>query len=240
MADSSALTTIRQVVNQARQQAGIPEKDDYKIFTHVLNGMKKLSLFNLRYKNTVKLTPDSLGRVYYPDDCLRFLSVGVPRRGKLWTFTQDKTIIQSTDKTYSYEVDDTDFGEGGEKPFLEYSTYTAAGGTGLVKYYTNERLRYVDLVGHDGTQVVFTYISSGITDNIDGVEIPVIAQEALVACAVWEYSRYNKEYSLGERQYFEQQYINEVEDLDWINLCPTADEMADQYFSTLYQGIKRP
>ena len=84
------------------------DKDDYKIFGHVLNGLRDLSLHNFRYKNSIKVTPDNLGRIYFPDDCLRFLSVGVALRGKYWTFSRDKAIVKTSDKTYFQETYDTD------------------------------------------------------------------------------------------------------------------------------------
>jgi len=239
MSDQSALTTIRSVVNKARSMGDIPEREDYKIFQYVIDGMKDLSMFNMTYVNAVKVTPDSLGRISLPTDCLKFISCGVPRNGVLWTFTRDKAIVTTSDKTYATETFDTDYGDGGEDPSLSYNMYTSGGGTGTVAFYVNDRDRYVQLVGFKADECTLHYISTGITENIDGVQIPLIAEKALIAYAMWQYVVYKPDVPEGVKINRQRRYGEELDDLDRINYTPTKDEIMDEYYKHLYQGIKR-
>lgn len=238
MADTKATTDIRAIVNKARSRGRIQEDRDPFIYGLVVEGMGHLSLFNLPQKNSVKLEPDSLGRIKFPSDCLKFLSLSVPNGAKNYTFTRDKTLVSTSTKTYSYEIFDTDYGEGQQQQDVFSYSYGKGGASEFV-FTVNERLRYVQISGFMGTQCTFNYISSGITENPAGVEIPKIAEKALIAYVLWKDSEYDTSLSLSERQIREQKFFNEAEDLDLINYMPTKDEIMDAYYSNLYQSIKR-
>lgn len=238
MADTKAYTSIRTIVNKARSRARIPEDRDMMLYQNVIDGMKRLSLFNLPQKNIAKVTPDSLGRVKFPSDCLKFLSLSVPAGGKNYTFTRERALVMSSTKTYAYEAFDTTYGEN-EKMSDVFSYGYGKGGASELVFNINERLGYAQIVGFLGTECTLNYISSGITENPDGVEIPKIAEEALIAFVLWRESEYDTTLSIGERQFREQKFWAEAEDLDMINYAPTKDEIMDSYYSNLYQTIKR-
>jgi hypothetical protein len=238
MSDTKSSTSIRVIVSKARARARIPEDRDPMCFQAVIDGMKRLSLFNLPQCNVLKVIPDSLGRVKFPSDCLKFLSLSVPNGGKDYTFTRDRAIVSSSDKTYVYEAFDTKYGEN-QKMSDVFSYGMGKGGSSEVVFNVNERLGYAQVVGFLGTQCTLNYISSGITENPEGVEIPKIAEEALIAFVLWRESEYDLTMSIGERQFREQKFFNEADDLDMINYTPTKDEIMDSYYSNLYQTIKR-
>ena len=236
--DNSAVTTIRTVVNKARAAGRIPEERDLFCVQHALDGMRRLSLFNLPHKNTTKVSLDSLGRVYFPQDCLRFLSLSVPQYGRNYTFTQDKTLVQSTDKTYAYESFDTAYGEGQGVNDAFVVSY-GKGGQNEIVFSVNERLRYAQIVGFAGTECTMTYVSSGITESPDGVELPKTVEPALIAYILWRDSEYDLSLPISERQFREQKYWAEADDLDMVNYAPTKEQIMDEYYKHLYQTVKR-
>lgn len=238
MSDTKAYTSIRSIVNKARARGRISEDRDPFLFQNVIDGMKRLSLFNLPQKNVTKVTPDSLGRVKFPSDCLKFLSLSIPRGGKNYTFTRERALVSSSTKTYAYEVLDTEYGEG-EKMSGVFSYGMGKGGASELVFNVNERAGYAQVVGFTGNECTLNYISSGITENPAGVEIPKIAEEALIAFVLWRESEYDASLSIGERQFREDKFWDEAVDLDMINYSRTKDEILDYYYSNLYQTIKR-
>jgi hypothetical protein len=236
--DTSALMNIRTIVNKARQRGNIPENKDAIAYGLVIEGMKYLSLFNLPQKNSVKVSFDDLGRVKLPSDCLRFLSLSVPVKGRDYCFTRDKALVTTSTKTYSYEAYDTEYGEG-EDPKDNFSITYVKGAGSEVRFTVNERLRYLQIVGFKGNQATLHYVSSGVSESAEGVEIPKVAENALIAYVLWRISEYDTTLSVGERQFREQKFYNESEDLDAIHYMPTRDQIMDEYYSHLYQTVKR-
>lgn len=236
--DISGTTTIRKVVNKARMRGRISEDRDPMLYQLTIDGMKDLSLFTLPFKNTVKITVDSLGRLQLPSDYLMFLAVGVPRDGRLWTFTRDNLLVQTSDKTYSYEAFDTEYGEGQELPIRSCYSYGSTGGVNDVYFVINERLRYIQLTEFTGTEATLHYVSSGITSNADGVEIPLVAEEALIAYVLWMDAQYDPQVPIQVARERERLYGDACMDIDRI-YSPTVDEIMDTFYSTLSQTIKR-
>lgn len=236
--DTNRTTTIRKVVNKARMIGNIPESKDGTCFQLCIDGMKDLSLFSLTHKQTVKLPVDSLGRIWLPQDYLMFLAVGVPLNGRLYTFTRDKSIIQTSTETYSYESFDTEYGEGQEMPLSVCYAYGQGGGLNETYFVINERRGFIQLTDFAGTEATLHYVSSGISDKPEAVEIPVIAEPALVAYILWMIIQYDLNVNISEKRERERQYGEALADLKLIH-APTKDEIMDVFYSTMYQTIKR-
>ena len=238
MADTTALTSLRNIVNRARRLGRISEDRDPSLFLLAMDAMRDLSLFHLPQKNSIKVTADSLGRIQFPTDLLRFLSLSVPFRGRDLLFTKDKALVSTSTKTTTYELLDAEYGEG-INPNDNYNvTYTKGGGSS-VYFSLNERLRYAQVIGYQGTELTLTYVSSGISGSPEGVEIPKIYEPAIVAFILWRESEYDTTLSLGERKFREDKYFMEVEDLDRVHYNPSKDDILDQYYQHLYQSVKR-
>jgi hypothetical protein len=236
--DQNRFTTIREVVNKARMIGNIPEIKDPACVQLCINGMKDLSLFALPHKQVVKLDVDSMGRIYLPKDYLMFLAVGVPLNGYLYTFTRNNSIVQTTTETYSYEAFDTAYGEGQEIPFSMFYQYGQPGGINETYFVINERRGFIQLTSFTGSQATLHYVSSGISDNPEGVEIPKTAEEALIAYILWMVVAYDVTIPLAERRERERLYGEALKDIALI-YAPTAQEIMDHFYSTTYQTIKR-
>lgn len=236
--DQKRFTTIREVVNKARMIGNIPESKDPTCVQLCIQGMKDLSLFALPHKNTVKLTVDSLGRIYLPDDYLMFLAVGVPRNGILYTFTRNNSIVQTSTETYSYEAINTEYGEGQEIPMNFCYSYGQGGAINETYFVINERRGFIQLLSFAGSQATLHYVSSGISENAESVEIPKTAEDALIAYILWMVVAYDLSVPLGERRERERLYGEALKDISLI-YAPTYQEIMDNFYATFYQTIKR-
>lgn len=237
-ADQTATTTIRKTVNKIRSRGRIPETDDAEIYQLVIDTMRDLSLFSLPQKQIVKITVDSLGRIPFPDDYLMFLAVGVPRSGRLFTFTKDRSVVQSTDQTYSYEAVDTEYGEGQTLPLVTSYSYGSGGGLSNTNFVLNERRRFIQLTDFIGTEATLHYVSSGISDSPDGVTIPLIAEEAVIAGVLWKHIVYDPNANINVARERERLYGDAQLDIKRLSF-PTVDEILDAYYKDLYQTVKR-
>lgn len=238
MMDQKGVTTIRRIVNKARARGRISEDRDPQCYQLCIDGMRDLSLFTLPFKNTVKITVDSLGRIALPSDYLMFLAVGLPKDGRLYTFTNDKSIVQTSDKTYSYEAFDTEYGENQSIPVRSAYSYGSTGGINETYFVINERLRYIQLIDFTGTQATLHYVSSGISEHPDAVEIPVIAEEALIAYILWMDAQYDPQVPIQIARERERLYGDRLADINSIHF-PTIDQIYDTFYSTLSQTVKR-
>lgn len=238
MADTSAFTSIRAIVNKARQRGNISEQRDASLYSACIEGMKQLSLFNLPQKKSEPVSFDSLGRVKFPEDLLKFLSLSIPKGGREFVFTKDRAMVTTSTHTYSYDIFDKNYGEGEE--IKDNFSITYVKGSGSEIYFNlNERLRYAQVSGFQGSKATLNYLSTGVSENAEGVVVPKICENALIAYCLWRDSEYDTSLSIGERQFREQKYYNECDDLDSLNYLPTKEEIMDEYYSHLYQSIKR-
>ena len=237
-ADQSSTTTIRKVVNKIRSRGRIQESEDGEIFQLVIDTMRDLSLFSLPQKQIVKITVDGLGRVPLPKDYLMFLAVGVPRNGRIFTFTKDKSIVQTTDQTYAFEAVNTEYGEGQKLPLVTSFNYGSGGGLSNTNFVLNERRGFIQLTDFVGTDATLYYVSSGISDSPDGVTIPLIAEEAVIAGVLWKHIVYDPNANINVARERERLYGDAQMDIKRLSF-PTVDEIMDSYYKDLYQTVKR-
>lgn len=236
--DQPYTTTIRKVVNKIRSRGRINESEDPEIYQLVIDTMRDLSLFALPQKQIVKITVDSLGRVPLPKDYLMFLAVGVPRNGRIFTFTKDRSIVQTTDATYAYEAVNTEYGEGQKLPLVVGFQYGAGGGLSNTNFVLNERRGFIQLTDFVGTEATLYYVSSGISESPDGVTIPLVAEEAVIAGVLWKHVAYDPNVNIGIARERERLYGDAQMDIKRLSF-PTVDEIMDAYFKDLYQTVKR-
>ena len=236
--DQTATTTIRKVVNKCRARGRISEAEDMDLFQLVIDTMKDLSLFTLPYKQITKITVDSLGRVQLPKDYLMFLGIGVPRNGRIFTFTKDKSIVQTTDQTYAVEAVNTEYGEGQKLPLVVSYAYGAGGGLSNTNFVLNERRGFIQLTDFVGTEATLYYVSSGISESPDGVTIPLVAEEAVIAGVLWKHIVYDQNANINEKRERERLFGDAELDIKRLSF-PTVDEIMDNYYKDLYQTVKR-
>lgn len=236
--DQPSTTTIRKIVSKIKSRGRISDADDMDLFQLVIDVMKDLSLFALPHKQITKIVVDSLGRVPLPKDYLMFLAIGVPRDGRMFTFTKDRSIVQTTDQTYSYEAVNTEYGEGQTLPLITGYQYGAGGGLSNTSFVLNERRGFIQLTDFTGTEATLYFISSGISDSQDGVVIPLIAEEAVIAGVLWKHIVYDPNANINVARERERLYGDAQLDIKRLSF-PTVDEILDGYYKDLYQTVKR-
>jgi len=237
-ADQPSTTTIRKVVNKCKARGRISDIDDMDLYQLVIDVMKDLHLFALPDKQIVKITVDSLGRVQLPKDYLMFLGIGVPRNGRVFTFTKDKSVVQSTDETYVYEAVNAEYGEGQTLPVNTSYVYASGGGLSNTNFVLNERRGFIQLTDFVGTEATLYYVSSGISESPDGVTIPLVAEEAVIAGVLWKHIVYDPNANINVARERERLYGDAQLDIKRLSF-PTVDEILDSYYKDLYQTVKR-
>lgn len=236
--DTQGITSVRSIVSKVKMLGNITEDADMKAFQLTLDGIKEMSLFKMTSVNEVKCKIDELGRIDLPIDYIKFVAVGVPVNGYFYTFTNEKGLVRSSDRTYYYESVSEEYGEGRNFEVPIWDRYGKGGGTNKVYFYLNERDRYIQLTDFKGEKCTLKYISSGVSNNRDEVFIPVMYEQAIIAYVLWKLVAYDMEVPLHERRERERLYAEELRSIDLLQ-GPSLDEILDTIYSTQMQTIKR-
>ena len=199
----------------------------------------KLVLFHLPYVKTVELTMNDLNAVTLPDDCSRFISVGVPYRNRYWTFTEDgRMLLTGLGGDCGEQVLDEDDGEGENlEETGDRAGYSIPGGRNDYYYKMDARNNRIILNGFSRTTVRVKYISTGIRVDKETV-VPVIAQEAMIAGVHMLRLRHDPKAARVDKDHAERLFNLEIENLEHA-LMPTVDQLYDTYYKTVYQSAKR-
>jgi hypothetical protein len=187
MARTSNLYQIEQVVTRALHYADVGE-DQYRRFLQLaFDGWRELNRGVVRGRETwVKVTPDAINRIDYPQDMEEFIGIGIPRGGKIWLLTEKDDIIATlTDDGVGNLSLDSDDGEGVDTTTAQYENIKSTGGVNIHGYYTIDHDRQEIIVNSTSRdELILVYTTSGInTDQI--TYIPTKAADALIAYILW-------------------------------------------------------
>jgi hypothetical protein len=237
--DLKGYVTIRQLANSAIGQMGKKgEMSLYFPFVKLLiRGYKQLNQFSLNMPKTERIMMNSIGCIDIPDDYMGFVSLGIPYKGRIWTFTRSDRLI-TPDGMVCGEA--TLSAANGETITIGNSTIAGYGvGGGANDYYYK-----LDLPGHriiingfPRTTVTLNYISSGISMS-ETTWIPRIAEEALIAWVMWQRVVYDDAVPMGIKNQYKQEYIEKENEIKFSEM-PTLDEFYDAIYQTFTQGLKR-
>lgn len=212
--------------------------DDYIIvLQHVIDGIREIYMYHDQVPTYQKFTLDAtLNSLDYPDDYIGFIALGIPYNGRLWTFTEDKTLVVTTTESGETEVFDADFGEGATVSQSFYAHYGQSGGTNAWYYKKDDIKRRIYVNGDVNTEVVLFYVSSGINltsaTNIPMKYAKAIEMYVRLQLSMWADESINMQ-SLKERQY--ETELMKVRSFDsW-----TADTLYDTLLNSNTQSITR-
>ena len=240
MSDSKGVITLKDIVLNVQNDIG-PQADAgnyFRFLQFAIRGMKKLRLFDLNIVNTARLDMSDINTVTLPDDYVNFCALGVPYKGRMWTFTKEGKMISPSSESCGKEVLDSDKGEGIDiSDGYNVSGYGVPGGGNL--YYMNIELKNnrIVLSGFNRTTVILKYISTGVSMN-DETYIPRIAEEALIAWVHWKRLQYDRKSSRVDKYSAKVDYYEAVKDLRDVQ-SPTLDEIYDAIYETFFQSAKR-
>lgn len=190
-------------------------------------------------RKIAKLDVDStLKTIEFPDDMLRYISLGIIINGELVKLTRRDSINPTTTESGGSEGYDSDIGEGEDVVDLFWDGFATRGGLNADGYYyvdrPNSRFMFRNITV---TKIWLHYISSGV--HLDSTTfVPVEYEQAFIAYMVWQVSRYKKSIPRSEREYNKNEYEEEIIKLH-NNQIGTLDEIIDTIDNTIYLGVKR-
>jgi len=211
----------------------------YKFLQFAIRGYKKLNLFHMPMGKVAYLDVSDLNTIILPADYLSVIAVGVPYKGRIWTFTKDQMLVSPDSIDCGEDAIDTDEGEGVTKGSTEMlNGYGSAGGVNEVYFKVdlpNNRIILNGIIPND--KVTLSYISTGISMS-ETTFIPKIAEDALIAFVHWQRVQYDDDVSMSMKKDYEEQYYKAVNEIEYATM-PTLDELYDAVYAAFYQTAKR-
>jgi len=236
--DTSGLVTVSSIVKNAQLLGDLDDSYYKKLFQIAISGVIDFHLFHISGAvNTVKLDMNDCNYINLPDDYLSFVAIGIPYRGRLFTFTRDHKLVRTISIENGAEALVLSEGEGVTIDNGVLDGYAAKGGKNQYYFDIDDKNRRIIINGIPRSEVQLQYVSSGLHLN-STTYIPVNAKNALSAYILYKYSLYDKSLNNNYRELLRQDYIAELTKLDSL-LWPTIDELRDLVYSTYYQTPRR-
>ena len=239
MAEISRLLTYDKFVSDMLLKLN-RNKDEYiRMLRITMDGMQELKMHHINSVKNSKITMDADTKTFsIPDDMMGFVSISVPWKGRMWTFTRDDRLVITTDGTAgvdeAYDVDD---GEGVN--VADNGLIYGFGSRGAVNryYYTIDYKRNrIAFSGFTPTFAILQYMSTGI-DTTATNYIPRAIQRVLEYYVRWMDADYSGEAQSKVAQ-LEVRYSNELRKIRKF-FAPTFDEIKDALYSTVSQSVRR-
>jgi len=233
MADTSRLYTLEQVVQRAFIDFDGDETGKYQKFLQLaIEGWSNLRNNVIREgRKLLKVTPNAINRITFPQDMQKFIGLGVPVGGKIYFLTEKSDLIATytTGDDGSLSLDSTD-GEGVDMTVKQYETIKAVGGVNLYGYY------YVDwdndqivISSTSRSELLLAYTTSG-TDLAGETYVPTLSVQALVAYILWQDAEPNMMIPEHIVQRYEKRWLREKYKLHKADIF-SADEFYDVLMS---------
>jgi hypothetical protein len=203
-----------------------------------IRGFKTLNLHGGLVFEQEWLTLNQVNAIPYPRDCTKIISVGIPYRGRLWTFTYEGRLVAPLSEEDGVEKIDITKGEDrtiGDGNFAD--GYGVPGGLNKVYVKFDEENRRVIVNGFAGTQAYVTYKSTGVSLN-EQTLVPAVAEEALIAWVQWQSILYKPGVNANDKQ-FAEKHFNRMYDAMLDTKTPPLDVLYDALYKGYTQTPKR-
>lgn len=204
------LIRISDIVHEALWLSGRDENYYKRFLQHALNGYRELSKFHIKDSvKTVRLMPDSMQIVDFPDDMVNWVKLSVNVGGMKETLTYRGDMVNTTTISSGQETRST-YGEGA---VLGVGGNSMPGGIEniygyfTVDYEARRFLLYMPTV----TPVYLDYVSVGIDSENDYV--PVIVKDCLVAYIMYKDSYFDNKSLMNDKLFKKNVYDEEVSKL---------------------------
>jgi len=242
MADSAARISIQLMVRNFVKKFKGNEDDYFNYLMHAQDCFRDLNISHLPYYTEAKVTVTPIGTnagiVVWPIDMIDFISVGLPKNGVFWTFTERRDMNTTTTGTYPAETFTSTLGDGETFDVPEDGgvDYGVRGGVNDYYYFIDWADRRIYLDGDTGTTVILRYVSSGITSGSE-TYVPVVCTRAIDTYLRWMEAQMNKT-TLGDVQLRKQDYD---EALMWLRRqqMPTMEQFRDALYGVTTQVAQR-
>jgi len=237
--DLKGYVTIRQLANSAIEQMGKKGEMSmyFKMVRYIIRGYKGLNQFSLNMPKMAKLAMNNINCVDLPDDYMQFVSLGIPYKGRVWTFTREDRLITPDGVVCGVDTLSTAAGENTTIGLSQVSGYGVGGGNNEYYYKLDLPGNRIIINGFPKVTVTLHYISSGISMDSE-TWIPRIAEEALIAWCQWQRVVYDDSVPGSIKAQYKQEYIEKENEIKFTEM-PTLDEFYDAIYETFTQGLKR-
>lgn len=234
--------SLEQIVDESL--AGIRDFDRTRYAEAVMYAMRGLRDFQIFHCASIKqswetITP--IKTITFPEDYLNFISIGVQLNGGIFTFTKESTSINP-----SNPLDDTLNPLRGETTQIKKNSYGyASNSANLEGYFTldpaHDRIvlkePFIEYYTSNSskTEVLLSYVSTGITDDLRNSYVPTTAANLLMAYVEYKLvASMPEKYPANYRADKFGEFQLEQEKFDILSL-PSIDELYDAIYSTSAQ-----
>jgi len=225
----NTLQTLDAVVNKVFLKSKRPLEEKTRFIEFAIDGYRYLNLSTIKNGfKIVKIAPNALNRYDFPSDMEEFVGIGIPYKGTIWPLTRRDEIIPTTTLVQGDDTLDSTAGEGVDLPIAQSDTVYSEGGVNAYGYYTlDEEHREFIIVSSSLTEVLLSYISSGIS-NTDVTYIPGKCIPVLEAYILWQDKVYTLPSDLNVSREYERLFGDRIKELNRIG-APSLEEMADAW-----------
>jgi len=222
----SAIYTLEEIVDEYLHdipEGQITEREYDRMLSFALRGLRNLRIRVTKDgKKRLKVTPNSLNRISFPNTMETFVALYVPVNGSIWKLTGDKDIIITKTVSGADESYDTDYGEGVDKSTSQFDNFSAQGGVNLEGYYNVDyENREIVINNNRKEEVVMEYTALG-----SGTIIPSLFVPALHDFMYWKDIEKNKTMNQAEKFRAEKAYNKSINQIK-IDEGNSLDEWAD-------------
>lgn len=237
MSHTSALLTIDDVVMRYLLKYKRSTDDAVIYIEHAANCWRDFRYYNSNEYVTCKVTINANRWIEFPSDMAGFVGLYMYFDGRLWPFTEQQDIVNTTTFTGLTEGRDTDYEEGVDIKHATSYGYGARGGVNAYNYMIDWAQRRIYVDGIESDTAILKYVSSGITVNgttyVPDLLTPVIDTYLLYVETFWIKDL------VRERESRKRDHKDEVlKARNFINSL-TYDQLKDLFLGTFVQGPRR-
>lgn len=233
MAEISGLVDLQKICNGLVYKMRLQPYYQTLFFQYGIDAVTQLKLYSVGETKVVKLEMDTdLNTIQLPNDYMKYVDIGVPINGKLWSLTKENTIIDTTTIVNGAETYDDDIGEGDWDFLLE----NGAGGYNTRWYKVDEKNRRIVISGTTVTTIWLVYISTGVNTS-EPTYIHRAMKPAIEAFIRHENAKDDPNTPANKVFYYSKQLKIEKAKLKRLKY-PTVNELRDALAKTFYRHAK--
>lgn len=186
---TAAIIPIETVVNDYMLGYKKSNEDYFTYLHHACRCYQDFREYDSDEVVTTKVTFTTNKWLDMPSDMLTFVDLCVPIAGEWWSFSERRTIVNTTTFTGLIEGQDSAVGEGVDLTVPMLTGYGASGGVNDYNYTIDWEQRRIYIDGITSGTGVLMYTSSGIevtgTTYVPAIVIPLIDDYLLMKETFW-------------------------------------------------------
>jgi hypothetical protein len=186
---TAAIIPIETIVNDYMLGYKKSNEDYYTYLLHACYCVRDFKIYDSDEVVTTKVTFTTNKWLTMPADMLTFVDLCVPVAGEWWSFSERRTIVNTTTFTGLVEGQDSAVGEGVDLTVPMLSGYGASGGVNDYNYTIDWEQRRIYIDGITSGTGVLMYTTSGVeitgTTYVPEIITPLIHDYLLMKETYW-------------------------------------------------------